>query len=85
MDTPLDDTTVGRQFPNRAIRELREGWVEAITKQDWTLAALYQIDIEKARDQRILSEIGRSEDRIIKFMIFGAVVAIGIVALRLFV
>jgi hypothetical protein len=66
---PLDsgEAGMGQRFLQtyKDIDKLREAWIAAIGSKDWALAAMYQLDLDKRRDQMILYAVEQAQGRII--------------------
>jgi hypothetical protein len=80
MYIPLDSSEagMGQRFltAHPDIQNLRDAWAEAIYKKDWALAALYQLDIEKRRDQMVMFAIEQAANRVCNAIgIYGTIIA----------
>jgi hypothetical protein len=80
MYIPLNsaDAGMGQRFLSeyKDIQDLRDAWVSAVHERKWSLAAMYQLDLDKRRDQMILHAIERSEGRITSVIIICGVVLV---------
>jgi hypothetical protein len=78
MYIPLnsEEAGMGQRFLTeyRDIQDLRDALVSAVHEKKWSLAAMYQLDLDKRRDQMILHAIERSEVRITSAIIICGVV-----------
>jgi hypothetical protein len=90
MYIPLNsgEAGMGQRFltVHQDIQKLRDAWIGAIGKGDLALAAMYQVDLEKRRDQMVLYAIEQSEKRLANLIVTSFVVAaIALAAFHFFV
>ena len=55
------------------IQDLREAWVRGVDERKWTLAAQYQMDLDKRRDQMVLHAIEQSTAAVLRTVVICSV------------